>query len=270
MKAGLLYSDWLTTVSPRYAMEIQTMEFGSGLDGVLRTRSANLTGILNGADYDHWDPATDPAIVANYSADDLTGKEHCKRDLIERMGLDGVAMERPLIGIVSRFAHQKGFDLIAEIAWALMNDHVSLVVLGSGEAHYENLFRALHAAYPGRIGLFVGYNEDLAHRIYAGSDLFLMPSRYEPCGLGQIYSLRYGTLPVVRATGGLDDTIEEDSGFKFHGYSPWALLDAIRAATGAWWDGKRRERMIQAAMNKDFSWSASARHYVDLYQQLAG
>jgi starch synthase len=270
MKSGLLYSDWLSTVSPRYALEIQTPEFGFGLDGVLRTRSANLTGILNGADYEHWDPETDPHIAANYSVDDMAGKDVCKRDLIERMGLDGLAMERPLIGIVSRLSHQKGFDLFGEMSWALMNEHVSLAVLGSGEPPYENVFRAIHHAFPGRVGLHIGYDEDLAHRIYAGSDLFLMPSRYEPCGLSQIYSLRYGTLPVVRATGGLDDTIEEDSGFKFHGYSPWALMDAVRAATSAWWDPERRERMIRSAMTKDYSWTASAGHYVDLYQRLAG
>ena len=208
LKAGLVFADALSTVSPTYALEIQTPEFGAGLDGLLRARSESLTGILNGADYVRWNPATDPQIAAPYSADNIAGKQACKRALLTEFALPGAAMQRPLVGVVSRLTGQKGTDLITEIAPRLFDEDLYLVVLGSGEPQYEKALRELAAAHPDRIGLLIGYDDGLAHRIEAGSDIFLMPSRYEPCGLNQIYSLRYGTVPVVRATGGLDDTID--------------------------------------------------------------
>ncbi|MGI8990291.1 MAG: glycogen synthase GlgA [Bryobacteraceae bacterium] len=268
LKAGLVYSDAISTVSPRYAEEIQTPEYGHGLDDLLRERRADLTGILNGVDYRHWNPETDHFLPANYSAKKLDGKKVCKRELLREFGLPPAAIERPLVGIVSRLTGQKGADLIAGIAGPLFEEDVSLVVLGSGEARYESLFRRIAQAHPDRVGVFLGYNDGLAHRIEAGSDMFLMPSRYEPCGLNQIYSLRYGTVPIVRATGGLDDTIEEGTGFKFREYSGEALLGAIRAACrafrkrGSWTETMRR------GMAKDFSWDASARQYSGLYARL--
>ena len=269
LKGGLIFSDWLSTVSRRYAQEIQTPEFGCGLDGVLRARSNNLTGILNGADYSEWDPETDARIAANYSSADLSGKRVCKGDLLQEFGLP-IDLERPLIGIVSRFAFQKGFDLLAEIALSLAEHDISLVALGSGEPEYEDLFRSLATAFPDRIGVKIAYDDSVAHKIFAGSDIFLMPSRYEPCGLSQMYSLKYGTVPVVRATGGLDDTIEEGTGFKFHEYAAPALLDAIHAALGAYADRPRWEAMMHRGMEKDFSWTASAAEYSRLYRQLSG
>ena len=236
LKGALTYSDFITTVSRKYAQEIQTAEYGFGLEGVLRSRSSNLAGILNGVDYDEWNPATDRCIAARYSADSLEGKQECRRDLLRRFALDPESTA-PVIGIVSRFAAQKGFDLIALAADRLAHENVTVVVLGSGDKDYEDLFRRLVRQYPGRFAVKVGYDNDMAHRIEAGADIFLMPSRYEPCGLNQIYSLKYGTVPIVRATGGLDDTIEpydvrtgKGTGFKFREYTPEALLTAMQAA----------------------------------------
>ena len=272
LKAGLVYCDAITTVSPTYAKEIQTPGGGFGLDGLLRARSASVSGILNGVDTDVWNPETDPALPAQYSADNLAGKAVCKRELLREMGLPEAAMDRPLLGIVSRFADQKGFDLIGHVAWELFQDDVYLVVLGSG-APYDALFRNLQARFPGRVGLRVGYDEHLAHRIEAGADIFLMPSRYEPCGLNQMYSLRYGTVPVVRAVGGLEDTVqswppEQATGFKFHDYQGAALLGTVRAAIHAWADRETWTRMMVRGMRKDFSWKASAEGYARLYGAL--
>ena len=219
IKAGIEFADALSTVSPTYAREIQTPEFGFGLDGRLRERANVLTGILNGVDYTEWSPQTDPHIPAHYSAEDLGGKAICKRRLLEEFGLPAEAMDRPLLGIVSRFTRQKGTDILAEIAAEIVAEDVYLVALGTGDPEYEEFFRRMQAEHPGRIAVRIGFDNGLAHRIEAGADMFLMPSRYEPCGLNQIYSLRYGTVPVVRATGGLDDTIEEGTGFKFAEYS---------------------------------------------------
>jgi len=272
LKAGLVYADAITTVSPTYAKEIQTAEGGFGLDGLLRARSASVTGILNGVDYGVWNPETDAYIPAHYSAAKLAGKAVCKRDLLREMGLPDEAMNRPLLGIVSRFADQKGFDLIGQTAWQLFQDDVYLVVLGSG-VPYDGLFRGLRDRYPGRIGLRVGYDEGLAHRIEAGSDIFLMPSRYEPCGLNQMYSLRYGTVPVVRAVGGLEDTVESwppetATGFKFSDYTGYALLETVHAAVRAWSDRDAWKRMMLRGMGKDFSWEAAAAGYARLYSTL--
>jgi len=231
LKAGLVYSDYLTTVSRKYAQEIQTPEFGYGLDGVVRARSDRLVGIINGVDYTLWNPEKDKLIPTKYSARDLTGKHACKQRLLELFQIPAEHLAKPVIGIVSRFADQKGFDLIAERAHELMQEDLVLLVLGTGDRRYEDLFRSLAAAYPGRAGVKIAYDEAMAHKIEAGSDMFLMPSRYEPCGLNQVYSLKYGTVPIVRATGGLDDTIEPfdveqgtGTGFKFAEYSGRALV----------------------------------------------
>jgi starch synthase len=268
MKGGLNYADRLSTVSPRYAAEIQTKPYGFGLDGVLRARSASLDGILNGVDYGNWDPKTDPYITAHYSADDMSGKRRCKRDLIREFGLPETAMERPLIGVVSRLTPQKGTELLVEITDELAADGLFLVVLGAGDAAYEAGLRDAAVAHADRIGVRFGLDEALAHRIEAGADIFLMPSQWEPSGLNQMYSLRYGTVPVVRSTGGLDDTIDEDTGFKFEEYSAQALLAAIRAAAALYQDRQKWEAMMRRGMQKDFSWRASAAEYSALYRRL--
>ena len=270
LKGGIAFADFLNTVSPTYAREIQTPEHGFGLDGALRARADVLAGILNGVDYGEWSPEADPLIPANYSAQDLTGKQVCKQHLIEEFGLAAEAMARPLIGIVSRFASQKGADLIAEVAGQIVAEDTYLVVLGTGDPEYEDIFLRLAEEYPGRVAVRIGFDNRLAHRIEAGADLFLMPSRYEPGGLNQIYSLRYGTVPVVRATGGLDDTIEEDTGFKFAEYSGQALLEAVRAAVQAFSGQNGWRQMMRRGMEKDFSWKASASAYSALYRRLLG
>ncbi len=272
LKGGILFSDALSTVSKGYAKEIQTPKHGFGLDDLLRARAGSLTGIVNGVDYTEWNPEHDTHIAANYTAADFSGKQACKRDLLDTFGLPAgeVEMDRPLIGIVSRFAGQKGFDLIEDIAPDLTAEDVSLVVIGSGDARYENVFRSLAAAHPNRFAVKVAYSEAIAHKVEAGADMFLMPSRYEPCGLNQIYSLRYGTVPIVRATGGLDDTIDEETGFKFREYSGSALLDAVRAALTAYRDKKNWREMMVNGMKKNFSWDASAAEYSALYRRLIG
>ena len=273
LKGGLVYSDYLTTVSRKYAQEIQTSEFGFGLDGVVRSRSGRLTGILNGVDYSAWSPDRDTLIPAKYSSKSMAGKRICKQALIDELKLLNDNPNRPILGIVSRFADQKGFDLIAQIARDLMHEDLLVAVLGSGERRYEELFRALASDFPGRVGAIIAYDNRLAHLIEAGSDIFLMPSRYEPCGLNQIYSLRYGTVPVVRATGGLDDTIESfdlqhgtGTGFKFVEYSGGALLHAIRQALHHFSDEGVWNRIQLNGMAKDFSWNTSAAEYAKLYE----
>ena len=268
IKGGLNYSDVLSTVSRKYALEIQTPEYGFGLDGVLRARSSDLYGILNGVDYGNWNPQADPHIAAHFSADDLSGKRLCKQDLIREFGLPEAAMNRPLAGVVSRLTPQKGTELIIEILEALAAEDLYLVILGSGDAVYADALRAAVVAQADRIGVRFGYDETLAHKIEAGADMFLMPSQYEPSGLNQMYSLRYGTIPVVRATGGLDDTIDEGTGFKFQEYSAQAFLAAIRAAATAYEDRQGWEAMMRRGMRIDYSWRASAAEYAALYQRL--
>ncbi len=265
LKAGVVWADAVTTVSPTYAREIQTPEFGFGFDGLLRSRAYKLTGILNGVDYQEWDPRHDPHIPAHYWIDDLSGKAECKRELLAELGLPQIE-DRPLIGIVSRFAYQKGFDLLGGIAEPLAQENLAFAVLGSGDPAIEEMFRRFAYAHPGKFGVRIGYDNGLAHRIEAGADMFLMPSRYEPSGLSQMYSLRYGTLPIVRATGGLEDSIDEETGFKFHGYAPAALLAAIQNASGAFQDRPAWQSRMRRAMSKDFSWDASAARYQDLYR----
>jgi starch synthase len=272
LKGGLVYSDFLTTVSRKYAEEIQTPEYGSGLDSVLRHRADRLVGILNGVDYSGWDPAKDRLIAATYSALDLSGKQVCKQDLLETFGIEQDQLRRPTIAIISRLADQKGFDLIAEKAHELMQENLVLIALGTGERRYEDLFRTLAKAYPGRVGVKIAYDNTIAHKIEAGADMFLMPSRYEPCGLNQIYSLKYGTVPIVRATGGLDDTIEQfelergtGNGFKFDRYSGEALIHAVREALHHFLDAGVWERIQLNGMAKEFSWAETAREYAKVY-----
>jgi starch synthase len=268
LKAGIVFSDAINTVSRKYAEEIQTPEYGFGLDGLLRHRRGVLSGILNGVDYSRWSPETDTFIAARYSPENLAGKRECKRALLHEMGLPDRMIDRPLMGIVSRFATQKGFDLIGEIAATIFARDVCLVALGNGETRYEELFRKLCADFPDKVAVRFGFNDPMAHRIEAGSDIFLMPSHYEPCGLNQIYSLKYGTVPVVRATGGLDDTIDESTGFKFADYNGSELLSAIRDACQAWENrGEWQARMVRG-MQRDFSWAPSARAYSELYERL--
>ena len=272
LKGGIVYSDYVTTVSRRYAQEIQTKEYGYGLDGVARGRSDRLVGILNGVDYSAWNPAKDAFLPAKYSAKDLSGKLLCKQDLLKAFGLPDIP-GRPIVGIVSRFADQKGFDLIAEVAPEIMREDMALVVLGTGDKKYEELFQTLAIAYPDRVGVKIAYDNAIAHKVEAGSDIFLMPSRYEPCGLNQIYSLKYGTVPIVRATGGLDDTIElfdlehgTGTGFKFWDYTGGALLYTIRQALHHFADERIWKRIQLNGMEKDFSWKTPAAEYVKLYE----
>lgn len=268
LKGGIVFSDALSTVSKGYAKEIQTPEYGFGLDGLLRSRSNVLTGIVNGVDYQEWSPENDFYIAAPYTSANLAGKQKCKQDLLTTFGLPSDAPDTPVIGIVSRFAGQKGFDLIEEIGEELAQEDVLLTAIGTGEPRYEEMFRSMAARYPSKIAVQVTYNNELAHKIEAGADLFLMPSRYEPCGLNQIYSLRYGTIPIVRATGGLDDTINETNGFKFQEYSAAALLKTIRSALLAFKDKPKWQQRMKNAMSSDFSWSASAAEYSQLYRRI--
>ncbi|MCU1334650.1 MAG: glycogen/starch synthase, ADP-glucose type [Bryobacterales bacterium] len=267
LKAGIIWSDGINTVSPTYAREIQTPEYGFGMDGLLRDHASKLSGILNGVDYEEWNPETGPHQVAHYSASDLSGKLVSKKALLAEVGLPANA-KRPLIGIVSRLADQKGFDLVEEIADWLADQDLAIVVLGSGQKKYEDMFRQLATVRPEKLAVRIGYDDALAHRIEAGADMFLMPSKYEPCGLSQMYSLRYGTVPIVRATGGLEDTVDEDTGFKFIEYAPEALRDAIDQALQAFANRESWTVRMRRGMAKDFSWNTSAAEYQRLYRSL--
>ena len=271
LKGALVYADALTTVSRRYAEELQTSEFGNGLEDIFRRRKDDLYGIPNGVDYDEWDPTRDANIAAHYSADNLKGKQECRRDLLHAFGLDSVEDHTAVLGIASRFATQKGFDLLAGIIPELVKDDIVLIAFGTGEEYYERLFSELAARYPDKLRVQIKYDETMAHKIEAGSDIFLMPSRYEPGGLNQMYSLRYGTVPVARATGGLEDTIYElpegqGNGFKFHTYNQWDLLDAIRRAVATFANKPQWEAMMKRGMEQDFSWDKPAQEYVKVYQ----
>jgi starch synthase len=270
IKGGICFADALNTVSPTYAREIQTPELGFGLDGTLRSRAAVLSGIINGVDYREWSPEADSLIPARFSPDDLSGKAVCKEHLLREFGLPEEVAGRPLIGIVSRFTRMKGFDLVAQVVADIVEGGANIVALGSGEPEYEALFQRMAADFPGRIGVRIGFDNRLAHLIEAGADIFLMPSRYEPCGLNQLYSLRYGTVPVVHATGGLDDTIDKETGFKFAEYSGAALLAAVRQALDVFADRDAWLETMRRDMQRDFSWKASAGRYSALYRQLLG
>ena len=269
LKAGLTYADAITTVSPTYAREIQTEALGCGLDGLLRRRRDALTGILNGIDTAAWDPAADPLISAPYDAASLERKALNKQALQVRLRL-AVDPQVPLLAVVSRLTHQKGSDLLADALDELVDLPAQIAVLGKGDARTEEALRAAAARYPGVVSVTTGFDEGLAHAIEAGADLFLMPSRFEPCGLNQMYSQRYGTLPVAHATGGLVDTIDDGkSGFLFARLDSVALVEAVRRAVGEWRDPERRREMQRRAMQRDFSWSAAARQYAALYSRLA-
>ncbi len=272
MKAAICYADVLNTVSPQYAREIQTPELGYGLDNVLRTRQNDLYGILNGIDTKVWDPATDPLIFAPFSSDDLAGKGINKERLQDLCGF--AIRDVPLIGMISRLVDQKGFDLFLDSREQLNRMDCQWVVLGTGLKKYQDSLRELTRESPEKFAVFLEFNTTLAHRIEAGCDMFLMPSRYEPCGLNQIYSMRYGTIPIVRHTGGLADTVRDvnsknglGTGFKFNEYSSTELLKAIARAAEAWRDQEVWQKLVRNAMAENFSWERSARQYLELYSK---
>jgi starch synthase len=273
LKAGLMLADALSTVSRRYAEEIQTGEQGYGLDWLLRMRSDRLVGITNGVDYETWNPETDPHTAAHFNADDTSGKRECKLDLLRRFHLPEEP-DRPIVAIISRLVAQKGYDLVRQAAGKILESGAFFIALGAGAKEYEDFLQSLHDHAPQRVGVYIGYaGEPLAHQIEAGADIFLMPSQYEPCGLNQMYSMRYGTVPVVRATGGLDDTVENfdrargtGNGFKFIRYSADSLLGSIHEALHCYAEPEAWRKVQQNGMRADNSWGAAARRYVELYQ----
>jgi starch synthase len=275
LKAGIIAADALSTVSPRYAREIQTPEQGHGLDWLLRARSNRLAGITNGVDYAVWNPETDPHIAANFSSDDLSGKRECKLDLLRRFGLPEEP-DRPVLAIISRLVGQKGYDLIRSIAGWIVQTGSFFIALGAGAKEYEDFLQRWHDLAPQQVGIYKGYaGEPLAHQIEAGADMFLMPSLYEPCGLNQMYSMRYGTVPIVRATGGLDDTVqrfdprtETGTGFKFGPYEAGALLEKIREALYFYARPDEWQKIQRNGMLVDNSWTAAAKKYLELYQEI--
>jgi len=279
LKAGVVFADLVTTVSPRYAQEILTPTLGFGFDGILRERAADLVGILNGIDYDRWDPWRDPNLPVPFRASKMQGKGAAKRRVLEAFGLPSTAVvrRRPLVGLISRLVDQKGFDLLAEVMDVLPSMAATFVLLGSGESRYEEAWRTLAARHPDRVGARIGFDDGLAHLIEGGADVFLMPSRFEPCGLNQMFSQRYGTVPVVHATGGLRDTVRdvgegdgEGTGFTFDDYTPAAMLGALGRAITAFEDRAAWRRIQRAGMRQDFSWDASAREYVKVYERAVG
>ncbi|MCC7012565.1 MAG: glycogen synthase GlgA [Planctomycetes bacterium] len=275
LKTGILYAHALTTVSRTYAQEIQGDEHGMGLQHLLRQRTENLFGIVNGVDYEEWNPRKDPLIPERYSERDLRGKEACKQALCEKLGI-GYDARAPLIGVVSRLTAQKGFELLPDILPVLLHRaDLRLVVLGNGEERYENYFNWLAGAFPKKVAFRAGFDNALAHWIEAASDMFLMPSRYEPCGLNQMYSLRYGSVPIVRRTGGLADTVApwnaatgEGTGFLFDDFTPEALFGTLQAALELWRDEGAWQRLVQNGMAQDFSWEHQIGQYIELYQRL--
>ena len=271
MKSGILYSDAISTVSKGYAREILTKEFGCGLDGLLNLRKSDLYGILNGADYAVWNPKTDGYIKAAYDAKKPENKVKCKKDLVAQMKLKASG-DTPLLGVISRLAGQKGIDVIAESADEIVGLGCGLVILGAGDEKYHKLLKALARKYPKDIAVKIAFDNALAHKIEAGSDMFLMPSRYEPCGLNQMYSLKYGTIPVVNAVGGLDDTIIDynqnhkgGNGFKFNQVNKAAFIDALKRALVVYRNKKEWKNLVIKAMGFDFSWKESAKEYIKLY-----
>jgi starch synthase len=274
LKAGIVYADLINTVSRHYSEQIQTPEFGAGLDGILRYRSQDVCGIINGIDDREWNPSTDRVIAARYSAKNLSGKQLCKQDLLKTVGLSAGLLHTPLVGMVSRLVDQKGFDLLERAFHRMLALDLGLVVLGKGETRYETWLRDMQARYPTKVAVSIGFDNVLAHKIEAGSDLFLMPSYFEPCGLNQMYSLRYGTVPVARATGGLDDTVEpydaafdHGNGFTFIPYEADAMLAALQQALLVYRDRAAWEQLMRRAMQGDFSWTRAAQEYVTLYSK---
>lgn len=276
LKGGIIFSDAVSTVSPTYAKEIMTPEYGCGLEGVLANRADGVKGITNGIDVAVWNPESDPYLPAQYSAADLSGKQTCKRALQRELGLAN--RDVPLLAVIGRLTVQKGFDLLIDVIPEIMSLDTQIVVLGMGEHHLEQQFIAAQSRYPDRIGLCLGFDEGMAHRIEAGSDMFIMPSRYEPCGLSQLYSLRYGTVPIVRRTGGLADTVVHfrpsrakskcATGFHFIEASADSLLSTLLLSLHVYKDRQTWESLIRAGMMTDLSWGRSAKLYVDLYREL--
>lgn len=271
LKAGLVYSDIITTVSETYGREIQTPEFGCGLEGLLKKRRSDLIGIVNGVNYDEWDPARDRLIPANYSPDDLGGKSVCKKAVLDEFGIK-LKPDWPLAGMVSRLVEQKGFDILTKAAADIASLNMGLVILGSGDKKYQEQTLALAKKHPKKIAVKIGFDNRLAHLIEAGCDLFLMPSKYEPCGLNQIYSLKYGTIPVVMATGGLEDTVIQygggtGTGFKFKKHTAKAFVDKIKEALAVYKDRQAWERLQGNAMREDYSWERSAKRYMEIYER---
>jgi starch synthase len=284
LKTGLAFADRINTVSARYAQEIQTSELGCGMEGLLAYRGGDVSGILNGVDYREWNPATDPHLVENYEVKNYAvGKAACKAALQQQVGLPQTP-DAPLIGLIGRFADQKGFDLVAKVVqdWVRSNGGegavAQWVILGTGEQEYHDLFQSLAKRHPQRVAAHIGFSPELAHQIEAGADIFLMPSRYEPCGLNQLYSLRYGTVPVVRATGGLADTITSATpdtlaagtanGFSFREYSALALAETLARACDAYRNPELWRQLVETGMKQDWSWARSARAYGDLYGEM--
>jgi starch synthase len=274
MKSGIYFSTAVSTVSPKYAQEIQTPEFGANLDGLLRQRRDSLIGILNGVDYDVWNPETDRDIAANYGIHDLSGKAACKRDLLEKYRLP-VDLEKPVVAIVSRLTAQKGIDLIAQAVWRMLETGAYFILLGSGAENYVAYFQHVRDTMPAQVGVYFGYNNALAHQIEAGADIFLMPSAYEPCGLNQMYSLKYGAAPIVRGVGGLDDTIRnfepttgQGNGFKFYEYSSDRLIEKFYESLMIYYDPQTWRKLQLNGMREDFSWRSSAHNYLTAYRQI--
>jgi starch synthase len=275
MKAGIYFSTAISSVSPKYAQEIQTPEFGNNLDGLLRSRRNDLIGILNGVDYNEWNPETDRYLAANYSINDLSGKTACKRDLLEKFHLP-VDLEKPVVAIISRLTQQKGIELIIQAVWRILDTGAYFLLLGSGAESYEGYFQHVRDTVPRQVGVYFGYHNERAHQIEAGADMFLMPSSYEPCGLNQMYSLKYGTVPIVRGVGGLDDTIrnferttEQGNGFKFYDYSADRLIEKYYEAMMAYYDRELWRKLQRNGMSEDFSWERSAHNYLNAYHQVA-
>jgi starch synthase len=277
MKAGLYYADHLSTVSPTYAKEIQTEIFGFGFQGLISTRKNEITGILNGIDIEDWNPETDKHLIKHYSSKNIAGKKAVKKELQKTLGLD-IDASAPLVGVVSRFVHQKGLDLLPPIIPALISEGCQIVILGSGDQSQEEIFTILHKTYPKAVGVNIGYNEKLSHNIMAGADIFVMPSRFEPCGLNQLYGLKYGTPPIVSATGGLADSVVDShtesindnsaTGFVIKNVTQVSLLVAIRYAISLWKDQKTWRKIQKNGMQTDVSWSSSANSYLKMYAKV--
>ncbi|MFH1479571.1 MAG: glycogen synthase GlgA [Candidatus Omnitrophota bacterium] len=274
MKAGIIYSDAVSTVSVGYSREILTEEFGCGLDGLLNTKKDDLFGIVNGVDYSVWNPEADDSIIKKYNIDTIGGKKDCKADLLKEFNMEQ-NIDRPLIGMITRLAEQKGIDLVAGSMEEILDLGFSFIILGFGEEKYNSMFKALSNKHKGLVGARIGFDNALAHKIEAGSDIFLMPSRYEPCGLNQLYSMKYGTVPVVRAVGGLDDTVEsfdaatkKGNGFKFKEASGEALIKTLKNTITIYDDKKIWERLLKNCLLCDYSWDASALKYKGLYEKI--
>ena len=274
LKAALVFSDRIATVSPNYSDEIMNSWFGSGMEGILRARRHELSGILNGIDTEVFNPEDDPTIAAPFSAADITGKRTCKKALREEFDL-GIPLTSPVIAMVSRMTEQKGFDLVQHVLEELLQEDLAFVILGSGNRNYEDFFNYIAAKYPAKSGVYIGYNEALAHRIYAGADFLLMPSEFEPCGLSQMIAQHYGTLPIVRETGGLVDTVapynrytKEGTGFSFSTFNAHDMMDAVRLALSVYRDKPTLRKLRRNAMQVDNSFLRSAEQYMALYESM--